>query len=72
MRIMKKSNGLFLCNKRKVEVETSSYCDWFEKKRSNLTKRCCKNCKYFPVMKKKNEKTSKTKKKKDQAQKEEE
>ena len=43
---MSKGKVLYMCNKRKFGVEFINYCDWFEKRRSNLTKRCCKNCRY--------------------------
>ena len=38
---------LYRCSKRNFGVIVTNYCDWFEKKRSTLSKRCCKNCRYF-------------------------
>jgi len=42
-----KATELYSCQKRGFKVDASNFCDWFEKKRSTLTKRCCNNCRYF-------------------------
>ena len=41
------TNILFICKKRELGVIGINYCDWFEKRKSNLVKRCCKNCRFF-------------------------
>lgn len=35
------------CDKRKISVECNSYCDWFDKKKVNLIKHRCSNCRWF-------------------------
>ncbi len=42
-----RTKALYRCSKRGIGVTFVNYCDWFEKKRATLTKRCCKNCRYF-------------------------
>ncbi len=44
---MKNKPLLFRCSKRGFGVFSSNYCDWFEKKKSTLIKRSCKNCRFF-------------------------
>ena len=39
--------SLHFCIKRTMPVASNNYCDWFEKKKESLTKRCCRNCKFF-------------------------
>ena len=42
-----RTKSLYRCSKRNLGVVFVNYCDWFEKKRSSLSKRCCKNCRYL-------------------------
>ena len=61
-----KAKTLYLCSKRDFGVVSTNYCDWYEKKRKSLTKRCCKNCSYFT-----NEQVKQNNKKKDSGSSEE-
>jgi hypothetical protein len=58
----------YKCDKRPIFIDLEGYCDWFEKKRKTLTKKCCRNCRYIhdgQFQKTEDEKTiKKTKKKK--------
>lgn len=57
------SDLLYSCPKRKVEISLNGYCDWFDKKKNTLTKKCCSNCRYLKddkKTKKKNEIPKKT------------
>jgi len=40
---------LYRCRKRDNigGVAINNYCDWFQIKRKSLTKKCCRNCKFF-------------------------
>ena len=51
------SELLFPCSKRKIKISPEGYCDWFDKKKNSLTKKCCSNCKHI----KNNDKKTKTK-----------
>ena len=42
-----KTEIIYICTKRKIRIETCNYCDWFEKKRSNLKRHNCNNCKFL-------------------------
>jgi len=48
-----KKQIIYYCKKRDIEISQMNYCDYFEKKRSTLVKRCCRNCKYLTDEKKK-------------------
>jgi hypothetical protein len=39
------------CAKREIRVEDSRLCDYFEPKRKQRYKVCCRNCKHFTAIK---------------------